>query len=356
VEGSDPYGGCIGSQKSRAIASRIDRKGNSLRTAVEAGDAAEAVSVNTDKKLSGPAGRLVQCFIEEAEASPETISSALQLIAFFAQGCKSADDWETLCRGPYGEELFTQAWRLLISKQWSKQSWLMNNCSGIAEYQKTLDYWVSEQGQQEIKSLLQSDKKEAFGRGLLICMGLLWNHSRRKFEDGKIVESIPIDLIEPHLHHEDGAIWGVATWVWTNTRRRHKSPKQLSRAILDTLLVNWLEHGDSREGGLAAYAMSCQIGIDRDFWAPNLTKTQARIVRECFDAPEESKNYHDSYEKNACIFVAYHAKTVWTDKELVSRIESVDKLDRGVGERPEWDVIRKKLGVKIPAKKRATRK
>jgi hypothetical protein len=331
-------------------------KGNSLRTAVEAGEAAEAVSVNTDKKLSGPAGRLVQCFIEEAEASPETISSALQLIAFFAQGCKSADDWETLCRGPYGEELFTQAWRLLISKQWPKQSWLMNNCAGIAEYQKPLDYWASVQGQQEIKSLLQSDKKEEFGRGLLICMGLLWNHSRRKFEDGKFVESIPIDFIEPHLHHEDGAIWGVATWVWTNTRRHHKSPKQVSRAILDTLLFNWLEQGDSREGELAAYAMSCQIGIVRDFWAPRLTEIQVRKLRERFDAPEESEKYHDSDEKNACIFVAYHAKTVWTDKELVSRIESVDKLHRGVGEKPEWDVIRKTLGVKIPTKKRAIRK
>lgn len=330
--------------------------GNSLRSAVETGDVAEEVSVNTDKKLSGPAGRLVQCFIEEAEASPETISSALQLIAFFAHGCKSADDWETLCRGPYGEELYTQAWGLLISKQWPKDSWLMNNCAGIVEYQKPLDYWVSDQGQEEVKSLLKSEKKEKLGRGLLISMGLLWNHSRLKPDDGKVVELIPIDLIEPHLHHEDGAIWGIATWVWTNTCRRHKSPKQISRAILDTLLVNWLEHGDFREGVLAAYAMSCQIGIDRDFWTPELTQTQAEIVRVRFDTPEESKNYHNSYEKNACIFVAYHAKTVWTEKELVSRIESVEKLQRVVGEKPKWDVIRKTLGVKIPAKKKAIRK
>ena len=332
-------------------------KGNSLRSVVESGDLTEKERVSTDKKkLSGPAGRLVQCFIEEAEASPETISAALQLIAFFAHGCKSADDWEALCQGPYGEELYTQAWELLLSKPLPKESWLMNSCAGIAEYQKPHDYWVSAEGQAEIRSLLQSKEKKELGRGLLISMGMMWNHLISKRDNEKIGEVINIDLIEPHLFHEDSVIWCVATWVWTNTRRRHKSPRHVSCAILDTLLLHWLECSDYRGGELAAYAMHWQVGIDRDFWTPKLTKSQVRKVRERFNAPENPNDFNVGYEKSACFFVAYHAKTVCTDHELAARIDSVDKIHQRVGEKSEWDVIRKALGVKIPDRKRTNRR
>jgi hypothetical protein len=328
-------------------------EGNLLRSKVEAGDVIEDNRVSPDKKLPGPAGRLVQCFIEEAEASPETISSALQLIAFFAHGCKSDDDWESLCRGPYGEELFSQAWMLLISTQWPRESWLMNSCAGIAEYQKPLSYWMSDQGKANIRSLLQSEKKNELGRGLLVAMGLLWNHLRSAKSDEAVVDSIPVELIEPHLLDKDSDIWSIASWAWTNARRRQKSSIQVSSAVLDSFLLKWLSDGGHRAGGLAAYAMSCQIGINRDHWAPKLTKTQARKVRERFDAPENSNDFHDNYEKSACFFVAYHAKTVWTDQELASRLDSVDKLHRGVDGGPEWDVVRTTLGVKTPEKKRA---
>lgn len=331
-------------------------RGNDLRSKVEAGDAFEEERVSTDKKLPGPAGRLVQCFIEEAEASPETISSALQLIAFFAHGCKSDDDWKTLCRGPYGEELYSQAWKLLISKQWRRESWLMNSCAGIAEYQKPLSYWMGDQGKEEVRSLLQSAKKEEFGRGLLIAMGMLWNYSRSVRAQDEIAAALPIDLIEPHLLHEDRDIWPIATWAWTNARRRQKLPSPVSPAVLDRFLLNWLNSGDCRAGGLAAYAMSCQIGIDRDCWTPKLTKTQTRKVRERLDAPVNTKDLHDNFEKKACFFIAYHAKTVWTDQELVSQIDAVEKLRRGVGEGQKWDAVRATLGVKIPDKKRANRK
>jgi hypothetical protein len=330
-------------------------KGNSLLLAMEAGDINEDENLRKDKKLPGPAGRLVQCFIEEAEASPETISSALKLIAFFAHGCQSADDWETLCRGPYGQELYSQAWGLLISKPWPKESWLMNSCAGIAEYQKPLSYWLGIQGQEEIKSLLQSVKKEDIGRGLLISMGMLWNHQRLKSDNEGIAEIIEFALIESHLLHEDRDISSIATWVWTNARRRLKLRRQVTCAILNRLLINWLEDENYRGGGLAAYAMSCQIGIDRDFWTPKLTKTQARKVRERFDPSNNIQTVHDNYKNIASFFIAYHAKTVWTNEELISRIDFVDKLSRGPEGNTEWDVIRAALGVKTLGKK-TTRK
>ena len=69
--------------------------------------------------------RLVQCLVEEAEAAPETLTAALQLVAFFARGCNSADDWVALSRGPYGEELSHQAWLLYAPMNWPEETWLL---------------------------------------------------------------------------------------------------------------------------------------------------------------------------------------------------------------------------------------
>lgn len=329
--------------------------GNGLRAKVENGDVIEEDAVLANEKLPGAAGRLLQCFIEEAEASPKTISLALQLIAFFARGCHSADDWETLCRGPYGEELYTQAWALLISKQWPRESWLMNSCASIAEYRKPIAYWMSKQGISEVKSLLQSAKKEELGLGLLICMGMLSNHPASMQSAPSIAKAIPINLIEPSLLHKDRDIWGIATWTWTNARRRMKAPTGVSVATLNALFEHWQEGIDDRAADLADYAMSCQIGIDRDFWKPKLTPIQRRQLRERFDAPSTSEPWNERHDKSACFFIAYHAKSVWTDEELAARITSVERLAPKQHGGPKWDVIRTTLGVKSTAKKNSTK-
>lgn len=327
----------------------------SARSAAEAEIEVRNFVVSMDKKLGGAAGRLIQCFVEEVEASPQTISSALQLIAFFAHGCKTADDWQSLCRGPYGEELYSQGWSLLISKKWPKDSWLMNSCASIAEYQKPISYWMSEQGKNEISSLLQSTKKDELGRGLLISMGMLWNESQSNQLGKDIINAIPINFIESNLFHDDRDISGIATWTWTNTRRRLKAPKQVTSNILNTLFQRWQEGGDDRGTDLVGYALACQIGVNRDLWAPKLTKTQIQKIRERFDASSKNEFWSDDYEKMACVFVAYHAKTVWTDKELESRIDAIQKGNHEAESGPKWDVIRKALGVKIPIKKTANK-
>ena len=123
----------------------------------------------------------------------------------------------------------------------------MNSCAGIAEYRKSIDYWMSEQGKVEISSLLQSTKKEELGCGLLISMGMLWNHSEPRQFSEQIAEAIPIDLIEPNLLHDDHDIWSIATWTWTNTRRRLKKPRQVSATILNIFFQHWLK-GDNNRG------------------------------------------------------------------------------------------------------------
>lgn len=325
-------------------------EGSSLRSKVEAGVVLEP-RVSSGKNLPGPPGRLLQCFIEEAEASPQTISSALQLVAFFAHGCKSTDDWETLCRGPYGEELYSQAWEIFISKKWKKESWLMNSCAAIAAYQRPLAHWMSKKGKEEVSELLQGDTKEKIGRGLLISMGILWNNLLHETTD-EIIKAIPIYLIEPHLFHKDRDIWSIAAWVWSNTRRRQISPNPVSTAILDLFLAHWLEKQNDKAADIIAYAMGCLAGIDRDSWTPKLTKKQESKVRQVIFAEQDNGDIQEKYAKSAVVFIAYHAKTICTDKELIAQIDSVASLESGSLSYPKWDVVRAALGAKIPIKRK----
>lgn len=345
-----PMAAVLARKRAEPLLVKLISIGNKDREAVEALDIGQELSVATEKKLGGATGRLIQCFVEEAEASPQTISSALQLIAFFAHGCKTADDWESLCRGPYGEELYSQAWELLISIGWRKNSWLLNTCAGIAAFRKPFEYWVSAAGVVEINSLLRSGNKESVGRGILISMGLLWNWSIFDESIPKVVKVVPIDLIEPHLFDDDIIIRSMATWVWTNARKRVKAKKPVSKTILDALFKQWQGGGIDRATDLAGYALASQLGISRDLWIPKLTKTQIQKVRDRFDVHRLNTRDIEDYEAIACFFVAYHSKTIWTDAELASHLNAVERLHRFDKYRVKLDDIRKNLGIKKSTK------
>jgi hypothetical protein len=311
--------------------------------------------VSGDSKLGGAVGRLIQCFVEEAESSPNTISSALQLIAYFAHGCRTKDDWVSLCRGPYGEELFNKAWELLLTVGLKSSSWVMNTCAGIAGFQKPIGYWASAEGVLEIDSLLQSDSKEGVGRGLLISMGILWNRDISNEGNLNISDLVGIDKIEPHLFDEDPVIRSIATWVWANTRKGLDVKNIPSQDVLNGFLRRWIDGKKNRDAELAGYAMACLLGIDRDLWRPKIEKSKIQKIRDRFNALLGTEPGVSDYDKVACFFVAYHSKSILTDAELASQFKIVERSNRIFGKIPNIDTIRKTLGVVSPTKKTARR-
>lgn len=298
----------------------------------------------SDQKIAGASGRLLQCFVEEAEASPETISSALQLIALHARGCRSTDDWTTLCRGPYGEELFRRAWELYITQDWRDGSWLMNTCAAIAAYREQESFWTSEQGRKRIDDFLKSDVKDDYGRGLLICMGLIWN-SIPPAED-ELAKIIPLKKISSYIFHDDRNISAIAIWAWTNARERVNDPDHPDPKILDALSDFYFEEPKYRRTSLASYSLTCQIGIRRAHWTPQLTVEQKlRVITE-LRRDNERKPHVQRYETAAAFFIAYHSRTVTTDaqlREYLLKMEKNEYLLRGGMKRLEK--IKKVLAV-----------
>lgn len=302
-----------------------------------------------EERIPYPVGRLVQCFVEEAEASPETLALALQLIAFFARGCKSSDDWVTLCRGPYGKEFYSQAWSLYISGQWSENYWPINSCGSIAAHQKPPEYWISPQGNSEILSLLQASEINSICRGLLICLGIIWNDI--EYNASSTNPTIPLSVVEALLFHDNPTVWGIAAWVWSNTYRRDKIDAEASTDVLNRLLACWLNDSEIKNDSFSAnsrcacYAISRHAAINRDNWAPILSAHQKTQVQKLLAIKKITERSEYNFINLSAFLVAYYAKNVVPNEKLVSLIDVIrdDRIFRRNDK--QWSQILKDLNV-----------
>ncbi len=338
-----PMVSVLARKRAEPVLVELINKGNKLKNSIESRSHTHPLIYN-NIQTPVPIKILLQCFIEEAEASSSTISAALQLIAYFAYGCRSDDDWETICRGPYGKELYSQAWALLISKKWGKISWIMNSCAAIAAYQEPSSFWINSSGQERVQGLLTSTEIEKIGQGLLISMGILWNKT-----DGSsathLTKHIQLDLVEPLLWHKDHNIWSIAMWVWVNANRHRTPPKKPTNEILNLMLSHWLKEENNRAENTAAYALYRQAGIDRDHWKPELTETQKLKVESKISSPPDQRKSLNKYDWGASFLTAYHTKTIYSDKELLKKLKQASRLSPSLysKNRPGWKFVHENL-------------
>jgi hypothetical protein len=71
----------------------------------------------------------------------------------------------------------------------------------------------------------------------------------------------------------------------------------------------------------AGYALSAIAGMQRSGWQPKLTPQQIDYVRGAFEDAERNKPVTVFMLKEAAIVVAFHARTIWSDRELAELIE-----------------------------------
>jgi hypothetical protein len=242
--------------------------------------------------------------VEEAEAAPETLVSALQLIALFARGCRSPDDWTALCLGPYGDELFHQAWLLYVSRIWLSGEWFRNTCAQFAGLRRPMSYWESGDGQTELERMLHSEKPEEVGRALLTYCAILWLPDRGK--------AVPINtqLVEQNIFREERYLHEPAMWAWA-LARRHRGLPRASPSLLDRLMSRWLTDSKIEGDGISAFALSGEMGLPRNYWKPILTDEQREQVRLASEGRNDSP---------ARVVIAFHNRSIWSEEELARRL------------------------------------
>jgi hypothetical protein len=270
--------------------------------------------------LPPPIARLTQCLQEGVKTASETLTSALQLVAFFAQGCRSRHDWCALSVGPHGKELVEQAWLLYQSMQWPEETWLRNTCGALATFRHERNFGFGTRGQEELKRLINSDLREDVGIGLLICGGLLWmSHG------ADVANAMPLEDVETHVFLEDSALCEAAIWAWASIHRERKTRVQPSPRTLDRITSIWLGETDAKRSfHTAAYGLCQHMGMPRSAWSPMLTDAQVRQVQIAAypnsDDPDVRSTSH-----SAALMMAFHARNLWTDDVLAALLLEREK-------------------------------
>lgn len=253
--------------------------------------------------------------VEEAEAAPETLTAALQLIALFARGSwRQTVDWPSLSRGPYGKDLLHQAWLLYSPMQWPSDTQLDLTYATLAAYRKSDAYWNTTDGKAELEYLLASENPEEIGRGLMTCLGT-------QLDKLVSADRLPLSAVERHIYQDDPALLHAAIWAWTLIRREQNLPSPPSPAVLDRILSAWLSTANPEVHRSTGFSLSQQLGMSRRAWKPILTESRVRQVKEA----AESRDQQSSYDVPAACFVAFHSGNVWSDGELVERLTELRK-------------------------------
>jgi SIR2-like domain/NACHT domain len=314
-----PMAAVLARKQAEPLIGALVSRATKLRQQVEAGNYRLVEEENELglQRLPGSVSRLVQCLVEEAEAAPETLSAALEVIAFFAKGCWSGDDWPALCRGPYGEELLHQAWLLYASSRIGPDNmWFRTTCARVAALRRSDGYWDGSEGHSEMTRLLISNDVEEIGRGLLTWCGILLGSAA----SGKSVRTQmapPLSTIERHIFRDERELSEAAIWAFVLLGKNRDAPPTTPAAVLDRFLAIWLRDHELDPDGIGAYGLSSQAGMPRDSWMPVLTEQQLQQVRE---AASTKGTAQSEYNLMACYVVAFHAKNVWPDDEFAARL------------------------------------
>lgn len=325
-----PMAAVLARKQAEPLMAALVTETSRLRAKIEGGK-----ELPPDRTWSGPRGprlppsvaRLVQCLVEEVEAAPETLTTALQLTAFFASGCSSEEDWMALARGPYGDELLHQAWLLYAPMQWSEATEILTTYAQLAAMRLPHTYWRSTEGESELKRLLVSEDPEEIARGCFTCASLQGpvhpEHSDRPTDTaiqpmGELVHHLFAD--EPAL--QVAAVYALAhIWHYRGQREYPQStPAVLSRLLslrlhgTHSVLVTW-----------SGMAMAEQTGLPRNVWMPTLTEVEAQQIQKTVDRKkQEARN---GYTILGDLIVAFHAGNgvVLSEDELAERLAEARK-------------------------------
>jgi len=329
-----PMAAVLARKQAEPLIASLVAEGSKVRADIESGKMSDHSS-----SLPPPIARLVQCLVEETEAAPETLTAALQMTAFFARGCTSAEDWTALIRGPYGEELWHQAWLLYEPMRWPSETFLINTCPALAALRHTNSFWEGTDGQAEIGRLLANSQREEIALGLFTVAGLLRPHPLGR--GGTNDSRIELRAVEPHLKdverrlfEPDQALWSAAAralgWFYNNSA----SGARVSNQVRDRLLTLWLSDAHVMATGRAGFALAgyCK-DLQRNLWCPALTDPQLQSVRRrLVDSVPEGQ-----IGKTTALIVAFFARTVCSDEELSEHLARYRDHEGGRGQLTlEW--------------------
>lgn len=258
--------------------------------------------------------RLVDCLVEEAEATPATLRASFQIAACFSNACTLPCDWLALSRGPYGAAFLLEAWALYAPMNWPRETRLGTTLAQMAAWRHPRAYWISIEGLEGLRKYLRSPEPREIALGLFTCVGLMWDEYdvyREDFDEERMRNAALSLLpdVESHIWSNNPALWGLAAWAWA-FQIRHSPQPTVSDGLPDRLLKLWVSGDCKQAEENVAFALSA-LRLPRSAWTPTLTVEQRQRVT--------ADTHDDPLSLNASIMVAFYARDVFSDEQLALR-------------------------------------
>ena len=321
-----PMAAVLARKQAEPLMLELLHQGQAIRDRHEKGKQTEAEQRHARmRKLPAPVSRLMQCLVEEAEATPETTTQALQLIAFFAVGGLRQEDWRALSKGPYGAELLHHSWSLFSNAQLREMDGIQT-CTYIAAARFGTKFAHNGNLDPELVRLLTSTTEEETAQGLLIVAGKVFEEKEIALPRSKEPLQVPVELIdyiEKHFFAKSTAILAAAIWAWAVVLFHYKIAGQPTAAGLDRVLKVYLTSPDERLVASASTALWTQLGLERRKWKPVLHERDVDKIKRISD--KKSGMGRRTHAFAASLLIAFHAGTVWSDDELVSKLSEYRK-------------------------------
>jgi hypothetical protein len=288
--------------------------------------------------------RLLHCLLEEAQASAKTITAALQLIALFADHAQQ-EHLSALARGPYGRELLR-----LIAEVYRKSASTDTDVdmafAVVAAAREPESYWLSPGGLHELEHQISNAEDDEVILALMTAVGLWWTNVTVRMA---VAPAPQLLLAEKHLHSHNVGLVSIAAWAVSIGYRHHREhARQPTAVTLDRLLALWLAPNTRVVHDNIAMALDAMIGLPRNSWTPLLTDDQIAQVNVLGASPYAP----GMYDNSSAAVVAFHAKTIWSDREVAKRLAAL----REDATETELELIARSLGELGAAGRRYLRK
>lgn len=298
-------------------------------------------------RMPAPISRLTQCLVEEAEFAETVLLDTLRLVATFAHGCQSPENWSTLCKGPFGSPLFECAWEIYLKGALPRQAWMRNTVALIAGYRNrhsigSIDFVFS-----EIIDHLGSGDEDKIGRAAALICGIMWlDGSELLTKSGRICQAL-----EKCLFVTDSKVWELVAWSLAFVQSRAMDQSQAYYRIddesLNFLVSKTLKMMDQDDYDISGFTLSTSLLFPRGDWTPNLSDTDVENIISIFRSDRKNNNHNRSFVE-ASMLLLYHARSIVSDDELLSFVSEGGLRFSSA----RMDHILKDLGVTDPHKLR----
>ncbi|MCQ8814375.1 MULTISPECIES: SIR2 family protein [Mesorhizobium] len=274
-------------------------------------------------KLENAVQLLLTSLAEEAEASPDTLSKSLEVLALLAKGCRDDSDlWRTLAIGPYGIEFEEKAWQLYTQGFQPESLWLRNTYAVIAAMRLHNRHAVAADAHREVMDCLQKGThSEEIRRNFLAISGDIWSSTHETLNIWS--DNDTATLVEQYILSKDSDNTEAALWARALLHDRETT----IRPKVGTLeLVANLYFLDGSIASLAGFFLGRVVGFPRAYWKPQFDADQKERIVGILES--DRVDGRDRSLWHGALVLSYYARGVVDDSKLGSLLEQMkDRSD-----------------------------